>query len=346
MYLIFAPNVRAGGGLVLLQSLLSGWEGPAELSAVLDARAQQELDIPRHIKVDWVGAGLSERLRAEWRLGRSAHSCILCFHGLPPLFSMASPNAKIAIFLQNRLVIDRSSLSGYPFRMQVRMHLERLLFRWKAPHVSEIIVQGPAMARDLAALLSGRGQTPQIHVRPFVQHLDPVAPGYRARKFDFIYPASGEPHKNHERLLAAWEHLKQEGLSPSLALTLGPHDLALWQTLQARAVRAGLNLSNLGNLPRRAMSEAYGESGALVFPSTRESFGLPLVEASMAGLPIIASELDFVRDVCEPVESFDPASSTSIARAIRRHLGKQNDRTSVLTPESFWTALKSGKSAP
>ena len=227
----------------------------------------------------------------------------------------------------------------------MRMLLERLLFRWKAPHVSEIIVQGPAMARDLAAFLNVRGPTPQIHVRPFMAHVDVVAPDYRTRKFDFIYPASGEPHKNHEMLLAAWEQLKREGLSPSLALTLGPQDLALWQMLQARAGRAGLNLSNLGNLPRQAMPEAYAESAALVFPSTRESFGLPLVEASMAGLPIIASELDFVRDVCEPVESFDPTSSTSIARAIKRHLGKPNDRTSVLTPESFWAALKDDKSA-
>ncbi len=343
MHLIFAPNVRAGGGLVLLQSLLSGWTGPADLRAVLDERAQPELHIPRHVRADWIGAGLSARLRAEWRLARSTDSSILCFHGLPPLFLMRRPDTRIVIFLQNSLVVDRSSLHGYPLKMRVRIRMERLLFRWRAPHVSAIIVQGPAIARDLAALLGSRA--PQVHIRPFAAHIGSLEPDRRMRRFDFIYPASGEPHKNHEMLLAAWEQLKQEGLAPSLALTLGPRDLALWQSLQARAGRAGLNLSNLGYLPRQAMLEAYGDSGALVFPSTRESFGLPLVEASMAGLPIVAGELDFVRDVCEPAESFDPTSPISIARAVKRHLGKQNDHISVLTPESFWAALNGDTSA-
>ncbi len=59
---------------------------------------------------------------------------------------------------------------------------------------------------------------------------------------------------------------------------------------------------------------------ALIFPSKTESLGLPLIEAASAGLPIIASELDFVRDVCVPNETFDPYSSTSISRAVKRLL--------------------------
>ena len=39
-----------------------------------------------------------------------------------------------------------------------------------------------------------------------------------------------------------------------------------------------------------------------------ESFGLPLLEASSIDLPIIASESDYVRDVCEPAQTFDPNS--------------------------------------
>lgn len=348
MYLIYAPNVRAGGGLVLLQALLSSWTGSAQLRAVLDSRARSKLDVPGHIEIDWVEVGLGGRARAEWQLASSAANakCILCFHGLPPLAISRRPSAQIVVFLQNRLVIDRSSLRDYPFKTQIRMALERFLFRWKSPHISDVIVQGPTMARDLSTLFGDNTHTPRIHVRPFAAVIEPSPPQVHHRKFDFIYPASGEPHKNHETLLAAWEHLKQEGFAPSLALTLGEQDLALWQQLRERAGRAGLNLTNLGNLPMQAMLQAYRQSGAVVFPSTRESFGLPLVEATMIGLPIVAGELDFVRDVCEPAESFDPTSATSIARAIKRHLGKQNDRVSVLTPEVFWTALTGDRLTP
>lgn len=341
MYLIYAPNVRAGGGLILLQALLSSWTGPAQLGAVLDVRARSRLDVPGHIAVDWVEAGLGGRARAEWQLTKSAKTaeCILCFHGLPPLAVTRRPKVRIVVFLQNRLVIDGSSLRNYAFKTRVRISLERFLFRWKMPHVSDIIVQGQTMARDLSALLSGSKYTPHIHICPFAASVESVSPQVHERKFDFIYPASGEPHKNHETLLIAWEHLKREDLAPSLALTLGPQDDGLWRALQLRADRAGLNVTNLGHVSRDVMIEAYGQARALIFPSTKESFGLPLVEATSVGLPIIASELDYVRDVCEPVESFDPSSPVSIARAVKRHLGKPEDRATVATPDAFWTAL-------
>ena len=47
----------------------------------------------------------------------------------------------------------------------------------------------------------------------------------------------------------------------------------------------------------------------------------PLIEAKQAGLPILASELDYVRDVLDPDQTFDPNSDISIARAVKRYLG-------------------------
>ncbi|MCC8467391.1 MAG: hypothetical protein LN589_01385 [Rickettsia endosymbiont of Eriopis connexa] len=40
------------------------------------------------------------------------------------------------------------------------------------------------------------------------------------KKFDFIYPASGESHKNHINLLKAWIILADIGIKSSLALTI------------------------------------------------------------------------------------------------------------------------------
>ncbi|MEY8216185.1 MAG: glycosyltransferase, partial [Colwellia sp.] len=83
------------------------------------------------------------------------------------------------------------------------------------------------------------------------------------------------------------------------------------------------------------VNRLYEASKALVFPSLRESFGLPLIEASSAGLPIIASELDFVRDVSCPVQTFDPSSPVSIARAIARFLEIRIESGVMNTPDSF-----------
>ena len=175
---------------------------------------------------------------------------------------------------------------------------------------------------------------------PFVDEL----PGLREHinavpEWDFVYVADGEAHKNHRSLLAAWQLLAQEGLRPSLALTLGSRDKALIRQIEAASVSAGLLITNLGQMPRDDVLALYANASAMIFPSTSESFGLPLVEAAHLGLPIIASELDFVRDVCIPAQTFDPVSPVSVARAVKRFMGRSEAPLMLRTPSEFWGAL-------
>jgi glycosyltransferase involved in cell wall biosynthesis len=107
----------------------------------------------------------------------------------------------------------------------------------------------------------------------------------------------------------------------------------------AKATREGLRVVNHGVVTATRMAELYAASSALIYPSFFESFGLPLLEASAAGLPIVAAERDYVRDVVEPAETFDPTSAVSIARAVRRHLGRAERPRTPLTPGAFVRAI-------
>ena len=89
---------------------------------------------------------------------------------------------------------------------------------------------------------------------------------------------------------------------------------------------------------RRDVQPLYRSASALVYPSLLESFGLPLTEAKACGLPVIAAELDVVRDVLDPVQAFDPLSPTSIARAVIRFMGIDEPRTHY-TPQEFLDRL-------
>ena len=111
---------------------------------------------------------------------------------------------------------------------------------------------------------------------------------------------------------------------PSLALTLSSRDALLLDWIKQQIETHSLKITNLGQLPHDKLLSIYGKSTALIFPSISESFGLPLIEACQVGLPILASELDFVRDVCEPQQTFDPNSPNSIARAVRRFIGQSD----------------------
>ena len=58
------------------------------------------------------------------------------------------------------------------------------------------------------------------------------------------------------------------------------------------------------------MQHAYATSDFLLFASTLEGFGMPIIEAQMVGLPVITSNIDPMREVagagallCNPLET-------------------------------------------
>jgi len=108
---------------------------------------------------------------------------------------------------------------------------------------------------------------------------------------------------------------------PSLCLTIPKGNDPLSVLYKKNSIdKYGIKVMNIGELPHEKIWGLYKKSRALIFPSTIESFVLPLIKASKIGLPIIAAEKDYVRNVCAPKETFDPQSPLSISRAIKRFL--------------------------
>lgn len=330
---LYAPNVHTGGGFVLLRALLAAWPVGMPLRTFLDARACGTLVLPALASAIWVRPAVSDRLAAEWRLRAAAGpgDTVLCFHGLPPLFRSAG---RVVVFQQNRHLFGHIQMSRFAPRTALRLALERFVSRAFRHNVAEYIVQTPTMARALSAWLPDK---PTIRVLPFAE----PAP-YQAAAipiWDFVYVSDGEAHKNHSNLLKAWELLSSQDIRPRLALTLGPRDKGLAEQVDSLRRSTGAEVHNLGHLSHEEVLALYAVSRALIFPSLSESFGLPLVEARQMGLPILASEFDYVRDVCEPAQSFDPMSPVSIARAVRRFLDRPEPVVTLGSPGTLWAAL-------
>ena len=316
---------------MLLQALLNAWPSDFPLVAWLDSRIQARLSLPANAQIEWVRPTLSSRLMAELTLARRAggRDRVLCFNGIPPLL----PNkAELIVFQQNRNYLGLVHLNSFPWRTRQRLRFEQTVARLFRHRCLTYWVQTPSMARDLQRWF---GDEPvRIRVLPFCSSRGLVLCD-TAKQWDFIYVADGEAHKNHRRLVEAWVLLARQGLKPTLALTLSDRDAKLIAWINHQVREHELQISNLGHLPHDKALALYGQSLALMFPSVSESFGLPLIEARQVGLPILASELDFVRDVCEPVHSFDPYSSVSIARAVRRFLGKGESPVEPVSADIF-----------
>ena len=335
--LIYAPNIRSGGGLVLLKELIN--RSVVNCDLILNSNLMDSVSISKKINVSWVKHTFLGRLRSEINL---ASQCVkfpdlilFCFHGLPPLFCRNHPN--IIVFLQNRLYLGSIDYTQYTLKTAVRLCIERILFRLLLYKVNTFIVQTHTMARAVENELARikPATRPKVQILPFIAPLqvEEVAP--KTIKWDFIYVADGVGHKNHKRLLQAWIELAQRNIKPTLVLTLGERDNHLVTEIEQLVNQHHLNITNLGQLSHEKVISHYQQSRALIFPSHTESFGLPLIEATQLNLPILAPELDYVRDVCEPVETFDPFSSISIARAVERFMAIEPPPLNILTSDQF-----------
>jgi glycosyltransferase involved in cell wall biosynthesis len=320
--IISAPNVHLGGGLSLLSALLGAIGEDFRGCLVLDERVQLPKGFPRSVIAHRIRPSIWGRLRSEWYLRKRSEigDSVLCFGNLPPVFRL---RGKVLLFLQNRYLVEPRSLKGFPFFHRLRITLERLWFRWGKRNVTHFIVQTPSMRRIVEKNL----RMPST-VLPFSKNpkgYTRVMNASRERTnamHGFLYVASGEPHKNHRTLVEAWTLLAEEGIRPGLCLTLDENrfsDLCGW--IEDKIRHFGLNVTNVESISPEDLERVYKESLALIYPSDFESLGLPLIEARCAGLPILAAERDYVRDAVDPEETFDPGSSVSIARAVKRFLG-------------------------
>jgi glycosyltransferase involved in cell wall biosynthesis len=319
---IHATNIHQGGGRTLLEALF-GLEWPAETVFLLDARMQLPSAFSGQVSSRQVAPSILARFKAEYWLSRQCRpgDLVLCCGNLPPLFNLS---AACFVFVQNRFLIEDVPLSGFSWKVRLRLAIERLWLKRCMPHASEYLVQTPCMLRLLEARLQGHRPA---HMLPFVKEpggfaASPVAAAaHPSNPGSFAYVASGDPHKNHLNLLGAWQILAKEGLYPKLYLTLDPeHDARHVAMIDELRQEMRADIVNLGRLTHDDVLALYRKVDALIYPSVFESFGLPLIEARQAGLPVVASELDYVRDILNPAESFDPSSPVSIARAVKRFM--------------------------
>jgi glycosyltransferase involved in cell wall biosynthesis len=124
------------------------------------------------------------------------------------------------------------------------------------------------------------------------------------------------PHKNIERLVRAYARNPRE------------HKLVLaglrgFQTSAIEALITELGIAERvsipGWLPRKDLIRLYERAHAFVYPSTFEGFGMPVLEAMAAGIPVACADIPALREVAdEAVLFFDPLDEDAIAAALDR----------------------------
>jgi glycosyltransferase involved in cell wall biosynthesis len=179
------------------------------------------------------------------------------------------------------------------FKSKVRPYYETLV-RWTCARATRVITDDDRTVEDLVRFLGTRRA--KIRVIPlgvadtFAQA---VAPHAAPRPY-FLYVGNHRRHKDLATLFAAWSALAP-GLTADLYVT-GSDDFG--GELQRRS-GPGRAIVALGEIRSDELASYYAGAAALVHPSLREGFGLPMLEAMATGCPVLACE-DSLPRVLEP----------------------------------------------
>ncbi|RBY76001.1 hypothetical protein DQ238_18400 [Geodermatophilus sp. TF02-6] len=92
----------------------------------------------------------------------------------------------------------------------------------------------------------------------------------------------------------------------------------------------------VGGVDDGALAWLYENCRLFVFPSLDEGFGLPVVEAALAGAPMVLSDIPAFRELAPAAAFFDPRDTGSIAAAVRAELAGPPSPSPVVEVPS-WT---------
>lgn len=145
-----------------------------------------------------------------------------------------------------------------------------------------------------------------------------------------MYVGRPTPHKNLERLIAAFRMIRQN--HPELYLVLaGKKDRnyrRIEDMVRARAIK-GVYFTDF--VSEGKLRWLYEHCAAYVFPSLSEGFGLPGLEAMMHGAPVVSSNATCLPEIYgEAAHYFDPSDTQSMADAINEVLTDKSLRQELI----------------
>ncbi len=307
---IIAPNIKVGGGKELLIYLLQYID-----QNYIDIKTTVYVDSSMHmiqnsknIKVVYLSSKFE-----KIKLFSNSFKNVLYFGNLPPLRKAQN---SIVYFHNTYLIMNFSVLFKKGYLFFIKYLLQQTYIHFFIKNVDFVACQ----TKNIKELFINHYGYNKVIELPFFRLCDKQDINSTDKKYNFCYVSLAHPHKNHMLLLDAIQILSEKNIKFSLALTIEKDKKILLDKIKIINEAGNIYIDNLGVISKEKVCELYAKSRCLLFPSTEESFGLPLIEAVEMGLDIVASDLDYVYEVIEPSLVFDPNNSNMIADKIEEYL--------------------------
>jgi len=239
-------------------------------------------------------------------------------------------------------VHDLTALTLPQLHLRLNQALHRRRMRWISKGVGPVISVSQSTRSDLLALPGMKAE--RIHVIPLALGHDTSPGGVTGTEISRLRSSYGlgsspyvltvgtlEPRKNQEALVRAFQELSPA--HPELKLVLAGGEgwgaEELLRTVRESPFRDRIKL--LGRVPSKDLPFLYAGADIFAFPSLYEGFGLPVLEAMAAGVPVLTSTTSSLPEVAgDAALLVDPESVDSIREGLRTLLEDEALRATLI----------------
>jgi len=310
MILIDAMYINDSGGKILLDYLISNIEkGKISTYYLLDKRMQKRHNLISNNLVKYLDAGLHNRLWFYFK-HRNYFTRVLCFGNLPPMIKLSA-----TIFTYFHQPMFLKIPEEVPFKNKVLIFAKTFVLRRLMKNTNFWLVQSNLIKNEFISKFNLKNEK-AVFVLPFYPPIRAFSYVKRIKK-RFIYVSNGEIHKNHEKLMQAFQLFYDKHSIGDLHLTIGPAYINLIDKIK-ELNKKGYPIKNHGFIKRNALAKIYHSSEFAIYPSLTESFGLGIVEALDCGCKIIGADRPYIHAICEPSGLFNPESIGEIVMAMEK----------------------------
>lgn len=325
MTLIDSIYIHNSGGRVLLEILLKKilHTDLKSFFFLFDSRIDKSLisKVPsENFKV--LRAGEYNRT-VFYKKNQNVFSHFFCFANVPPPIKI---NKSVTIYFHNDLILN-SKNSGIGLVPRLKFYFKKKYIHLISQNNYNWAVQTSLMMEKVKNEF--KISSKRISVLPFFYDLT-FSSEKTMIKNTFLYVANYSRHKNHKILIRAFQEaaLKTDK-KIILKLTLETENFNFLMKETNYSI-SNFELVNLGVLNKGSLIKSYQEANFFIYPSLKESFGLPLIEASSFSGYILASDLDYVHEVISPSLTFNPRTKSEITALILNVLNLKNLKQSKL----------------
>ncbi|HEY0643669.1 MAG TPA: glycosyltransferase family 1 protein [Nocardioides sp.] len=244
----------------------------------------------------------------------------------PATLGPARTSMPTVITLHDMLYWSHPESMVTPFFTRPVMWMERRA----VANATRVVTDSEVSAGEIRKYLGFPSE--RLHVVPLAARPPVEPPRYDVGENLVIASGQRRPYKNWEGLIRALA-LVEEPIRPRLVITgAGPGQDPLAPVVEECGLGDWVDLR--GWIEAAELADLRSRARALAFPTLAEGFGLPVLEAMVIGLPVIASDLPVLREVGgDAAVWFDPRDPASIAAALR---------TVATDPEAMLRASQAG----